>query len=231
MPAYEEEVEEAEREGVKFQFLAAPVELVGKAGRVSAVKVRTMELGDFDRTGRRTPVARGGNDYTLPADMVIAAIGQTLKTEGLFDGVAVALSPRKYLAADPVTGRTSVDWVFAGGDAASGPASVVEAIAAGERAAAGIDRFLTGADHAVWRESRIVDTFFDPEADPVPGARPGMTMIPVARRRGTFAEVETTWPRAVALEEAGRCLRCDYREEAVTGAGAAGSGGRQEKGA
>jgi NADH-quinone oxidoreductase subunit F len=228
MPAYEEEVEEAEREGVKFQFLAAPVELVAKSGRVSAVKVRTMELGDFDRTGRRTPVAKGANDYVLAADMVIAAIGQTLKADGLFDGVSVALNARKYLAADPVTGRTSVDWVFAGGDAANGPASVVEAIAGGERAAAGIDRFLTGADHAVWRDSRIVDTFFDPEADPVPGARPGMTMIPIASRRGTFREVETTWPRAVALEEAKRCLRCDFREEV---AAAAGNGGRQERGA
>jgi NADH-quinone oxidoreductase subunit F len=146
--------------------------------------------------------------------MVIAAIGQTLKPAELFDGVAVRLNERQYLAADPVTGQTSVDWVFAGGDAASGPSSVVEAIAAGEKAAAGIDRFLTGADHALWRENRVVNTFFDPEADPVMANRPGMKLLPVARRAGTFAEVETTWARAVALGETKRCLRCDYREAA-----------------
>jgi len=221
MPAYEEEVEEAEREGVKFEFLAAPLELVEKSGRISAAKFRTMELGEFDRTGRRKPVAKavqppalgGENDFTLPADMVIAAIGQTLKPSELFDGVTVRLNERQYLAADPVTGQTSVEWVFAGGDAASGPSSVVEAIAAGEKAAAGIDRFLTGADHAVWRQSRVVNTFFDPDADPVMAGRPGLKLLPLARRSGTFAEVETTWARAVALGEAKRCLRCDYREQ------------------
>jgi NADH-quinone oxidoreductase subunit F len=229
MPAYEEEVEEAEREGVKFEFLAAPLELVEKSGRVSAAKFRTMELGEFDRTGRRKPVAKavqspalgGENDFTLPADMVIAAIGQTLKPAELFDGVAVRLNERQYLATDPVSGQTSVQWVFAGGDAASGPSSVVEAIAAGEKAAAGIDRFLTGADHALWRESRVVNTFFDPEADPVMANRPGLKLIPVKQRAGTFAEVETTWARAVALGETKRCLRCDYREQPAAAAAAA----------
>ncbi|MGA2480988.1 MAG: NADH-quinone oxidoreductase subunit NuoF, partial [Spirochaetia bacterium] len=220
MPAYAEEVEEAEREGVKFEFLAAPLELVGKAGAVASAKFRTMELGDFDRTGRRKPVAKGENDFTLPADMVIAAIGQTLKPEELFDGISVKLNERHYLAADPVTGQTSVEWVFAGGDATNGPSSVVQAIAEGEKAAAGIDRFLTGANHAVWRENRVVNTFFDPEADPVMANRPGMKLIPVAKRKGTFAEVEIAWPRAVALGESKRCLRCDYREAAAPAAAA-----------
>jgi NADH-quinone oxidoreductase subunit F len=179
-----------------------------------------MELGDFDRTGRRKPVAKGENDFTLPADMVIAAIGQTLKPEELFDGISVKLNERHYLAADPVTGQTSVEWVFAGGDATNGPSSVVQAIAEGEKAAAGIDRFLTGANHAVWRENRVVNTFFDPEADPVMANRPGMKLIPVAKRKGTFAEVEIAWPRAVALGESKRCLRCDYREAAAPAAAA-----------
>jgi NADH-quinone oxidoreductase subunit F len=215
MPAYEEEVEEAEREGVKFEFLAAPLELVAKGGKVATAKFRTMELGDFDRTGRRKPVAKGENDFTLKADMVIAAIGQTLKAQELFDGVAVKLNERQYLATDPVTGQTSVEWVFAGGDATNGPSSVVQAIAEGEKAAVGIDSFLTGAEHAVWRQNRVQNTFFDPEADPVMANRPGMKMIPVAKRKGTFAEVEIAWPRAVALAESQRCLRCDYREEAA----------------
>ena len=224
MPAYEEEVEEAEREGVKFQFLAAPLELVGKNGAVASARFRTMELGEFDKTGRRKPVAHGENDFTLAADMVIAAIGQTLKPEELFDGVSVRLNERQYLAADPVTGQTSLDWVFAGGDAASGPSSVVEAIAAGERAAVGMDQYLTGASHAAWRTNRLADSFFDPDADPVPGNRPGLKLIPVTARKGSFAEVETTWTRSVALAESKRCLRCDYRE--TTEAAAASANGK-----
>jgi NADH-quinone oxidoreductase subunit F len=215
MPAYEEEVREAEREGVKFDFLAAPLDLVEKAGKVSAVRFRTMELGDFDRTGRRKPVAKGENDFTLPADMVIAAVGQTLVAGPLFDGTAPKLNERQYVAADPVTGQTSVEWVFAGGDAVSGPSSVVEAIGAGEKAAAGIDAYLTGADHASWRTYRVADTFFDPEADPVMASRPDVKMIPVVKRKGTFAEVELSWTSAVALGETRRCLRCDYREQAA----------------
>ena len=225
MPAYEEEVGEAEREGVKFAFLAAPLELVEKGGKVAEAKFRTMELGDFDRTGRRKPVARGENDFTLKADMVIAAIGQTLVPAELFDGVSVKLSERHYLDADPVTGQTSVDWIFAGGDAATGPSSVVEAIGAGEKAAVGIDRFLTGAVHAPWRTYTIANTFFDPEADPVIANRPEVKMIPLAKRAGTFAEVETTWARAIALAETQRCLRCDYREEAAIPVGASNGNG------
>jgi NADH-quinone oxidoreductase subunit F len=220
MPAYAEEVEEAEREGVKFEFLGAPLELVRKGGKLAAVKVRTMVLGDFDRTGRRKPVVKGENDYALQADMVIAGIGQTLDAGELFsgpagNGVAVKLNERHYLDADPTTGRTSLEWVFAGGDAASGPSSVVEAIAAGERAAVGIDEYLTGAVHAPWRADHLADSFFDPDADPVPGNRPRLKLIPVNKREHSFAEVETAWSCTVATSESKRCLRCDYREQTV----------------
>jgi NADH-quinone oxidoreductase subunit F len=213
MPAFAEEVEEAEREGVAFEFLAAPLELVRKGEKLVGAKFRTMDLGDFDRTGRRKPVARGENDLVLEADMVIAAIGQKLVPSALFDGVAPKHNEREYLCADPVTGQTSVDWVFAGGDAVSGPSSVVEAIAAGEKAAAGIDAYLTGEAHAPWRAYRQSDAFFDPDADPIAGERPAVKLIPVAKRRGSFAEVELTLPCGTALAESKRCLRCDYREK------------------
>ncbi len=215
MPAWAEEVEEAEKEGVRFEFLAAPLEIVQEKGKVSALKVRRMELGEFDRSGRRKPVAKAGNDFVLPADQVIAAIGQALAPEEIFDGVTLKLNDRQFIAVNPGNGQTSEPWIFAGGDAATGPSSVIEAIGAGERAAVGIDAMLTGAEHASWRVSKLVDTFFDPDADPVMTGRAGLRLLPVAKRKG-FAEVETTWAASVALAEAKRCLRCDYREQTVT---------------
>jgi NADH-quinone oxidoreductase subunit F len=215
MPAWAEEVEEAEKEGVRFEFLVAPLEVVAKKGKMAGLKLRRMELGEFDRSGRRRPVAKAENDFVLPADQVIAAIGQALAPEELVDGVALKLNDRQFIAVNPVNGQTSEPWVFAGGDAVSGPSSVIEAIGAGEKAAVGIDTMLTGADHASWRVSKLVDTFFDPDADPVMTDRAGVKLLPVAKRKG-FAEVETTWVASVAMGESKRCLRCDYREQTVS---------------
>jgi len=213
MPAYAEEVEEAEREGVKFEMLAAPLELVREKGKLTGVKMRRMELGEFDRTGRRKPVANPRSDFVVKADQLIAAIGQALDPNTLFDGITLKLNDREFIAINPVTGQSSEPWVFAGGDAVTGPSSVIEAIAAGEKAAVGMHALLTGADSVPWQVSRTVDTFFDPDADPVMGERPGLKLIPVMKRKG-FAEVETTWSAGVALAETKRCLRCDYREQA-----------------
>ena len=211
MPAYREEVEEAEREGVKFQFLAAPVELVLEKGKLAAVKMQRMGLGDFDRTGRRKPVADPNGEFVMPADQLIAAVGQALQPNEIFNGVSLKLNEREFIAVNPVNGQASEEWVFAGGDAVSGPSSVIEAIAAGEKAASGMHAFLAGKGEIPWHAPRTVDTFFDPDADPVVGSRPGLKLIPVSRRKG-FAEVETTWSAGIALAETKRCLRCDYRE-------------------
>ncbi len=212
MPAYEEEVEEAEKEGVRFQFLAAPTGLTANRGKLAEVRLQTMELGDFDRSGRRRPKPKKDAEYNLPADLLIAAIGQSLEPEQLFDGVRLKLNDRGYIAVNPTSGQTSESWIFAGGDAVDGPSSVIEAVAAGEKAAAGINTFLGGKSEPFWRKDNGVDTFFDPEADPVETPRAEAKLIPVSKRRGNFTEVENTWSQSVALKEAKRCLRCDYRE-------------------
>ena len=149
----------------------------------------------------------------MQADQVIAAIGQALQAEEFVDGTGLRLGRNRYLAVDPVTGRTSVDWIYAGGDAATGPASVIDAIAAGERAAVGIDQALSGANHAFWRTEKNVDTHYDPDVDPVSCARAEARLLPVNRRKGSFAEVELPLAASAAVREARRCLRCDYREE------------------
>ena len=160
---------------------------------MTGVRCKEMALGDYDKSGRRRPVAGHNPDFVVEADTVIAAIGQTLDAAAVLDGTPVELNRWDYLAADPDTGQTSVDWVFAGGDAATGPSSVVEAIGAGERAAAGIDEFLTGANHAFWRRDVEPPTFFDPDADPVVVARHAVEELAVAQRVTNFDEVELSW--------------------------------------
>jgi NADH-quinone oxidoreductase subunit F len=209
MPAYEEEIEEAEHEGVKLRMLTLPEEVLTKNGRVCGLRCREMSLAGFDRSGRRRPEAVG-EAFVIPADQVIAAIGQTLDLDSLLGGLDLKRKWRQFIDANPMTGQTSADWLFAGGDAVTGPDSVVGAVAAGERAAVGIDHFLTGENHAFWRKDHKIDTFFDPGADPLPTAREKMPAISVERRRNSFEEVEHCWDTPVATRQAKRCLRCEY---------------------
>jgi NADH-quinone oxidoreductase subunit F len=211
MPAYAEEIEEAEREGIHLWVLTAPVEIIARDGRAAGVRCQTMRLGEFDRSGRRKPGPSGEDPFTVPADTVIAAVGQSLDAAALLGAADVRLDKAGRIITDPSTGRTSLPWLFAGGDTVTGPASVVDAVAAGERAAAGIDRLLTGADHAFWRACKTVDTHFDPDADPAGFPRARMTMTPVAQRAGNFDEVERAWTEEMACKEAKRCLRCDFK--------------------
>ncbi len=209
MPAYREEIEEALHEGVQLQLLTAPIQVIAESGRVVGVRCQPMQLGEFDRSGRRRP-EQGGDAFVIPADQILVAIGQKLESQEFCDAVNVETRSNGYIVADPVTGQTNHKWIFAGGDAVSGPSSVVEAVAAGERAAVGIDMYLTGQAHASWRDLQEIDTFFDPDADPLDVSREQLPLIPVDRRRHNFDEVEQPWREAVAVRQAQRCLRCDY---------------------
>jgi NADH-quinone oxidoreductase subunit F len=212
MPAYAEEIEEAEHEGVVIKVLTAPLEIVAEKGRVTGVRCQTMNLGEFDRSGRRRPTAAPEAPFVVPTDQVITAIGQKLDPVEILAGLPVALNKEGFVAADPISGRTSLDWLFAGGDAVLGPASVVEAVAAGERAAVAIDAQFTGTEHAFWRREKACDVPFDPNAEPTKQPRARMELLPVERRRENFNEVEQPWTEQTAVGEAKRCLRCDYRD-------------------
>ncbi|NLV71886.1 MAG: FAD-dependent oxidoreductase, partial [Actinobacteria bacterium] len=167
MPAWAEEIIAADEEGISVLPLTTPKEVLrGADGKVTGVLCQQMALGDYDKSGRRRPVAGRNPDFTVPCDQVIAAVGQALDAQRLVGELPVELR-NGWFKVDRATGATSVDWIFAGGDAATGPASVVEAVGAGERAAAAMDRYLTGEDHAFWRRPVVVDTYFDPDADPV----------------------------------------------------------------
>ena len=214
MPAYAEEIDEALQEGVKLRTLVNPESFAVKGGKVVGVVCHPMKLGEFDRSGRRHPEdATEAARETIPADQVIVAIGQALDAKAVSGGVALEINPRGWIKADPRTGATSESWVFAGGDDVTGPSSVVEAIAAGERAAVAIGRMLAGEDQSFWRGYHDAGASFDPDADPVPWSRERLQTIPLEKRRQNFAEVEQPWNEATAVRQAKRCLRCDYGKQ------------------
>ncbi len=218
MPAYDEEIEEAEKEGIELKMLVAPQAIEVTQGRVSGVRCTHMWLGDFDSSGRRRPEASEGDTYLEPADHVIVAVGQRLDANTLLQGVTLKKNVKQFIWADTLTQQTSQEWLFAGGDAVDGPSSVAQAIGAGERAAVGIDHYLTGEEHAFWRRPIHVNTKFDPEAEPQESERASMESLPVERRRSNFKEVELPFREMVAIREAHRCLRCDYRAEPLSDA-------------
>jgi NADH-quinone oxidoreductase subunit F len=209
MPAYEEEIHAALEEGIQLEILAAPVEIIAENGCMTAVKSTRMELGKFDRSGRRSPHPTG-ETFVIEADQLIFAVGQTLNCDTLFGDIHLETHKGTRIQADPLTGETSEPWIFAGGDAVSGPSTVIEAIAGGERAAVGIDSYLTGPKNIFWRNEKRLDTDFDPEADPIPDHRHEFLRLPVESRKHSFTQVEQNWNEDAAMTECQRCLRCDF---------------------
>jgi len=216
MPAYAEEVEEALHEGVILETLIQPVEILSDAnGRVAGIALMPMHLGEYDRSGRRSSAPLDEGLKIIPCDQVIAAIGQLLRTKDLIGETLIDLNSRGFFSANPRSGATSVPGIFAGGDAVTGPASVVEAVGSGERAAISIDEYLSGEAHAFWRISREVDVSYDASADPAPYLRESQPLIDVSRRRCSFEEVEGSWVESSAVRQCKRCLRCDYGKAPV----------------
>ena len=144
MPAIPWEVNEAEAEGVKIEFLVSPERILGQDGRVCGVECVRMELGEPDETGRRKAVPIEGSNFKREADMVILAIGEA--SDVGFLPKEVELSDDGTIWTDPITMETSLKGVFAAGDAVTGPATIIEAICGGKRAATAIERYLTSSD-------------------------------------------------------------------------------------
>ncbi len=214
MPAYEEEIEEALLEGVKLLPLTQPVEVVSdEKGKVKAIRCSCMTLGEFDRSGRRRPTDAHEKPFEIETDQIIVAIGQSLDRKTFTDGIEIPIGENRFIAVNPQDGSTSIPWIFAGGDAATGPGSVVSAIAAGEKAAVGIDRVVSGSSDPFWREEKELDLDYDPDADPVPYPREKIPSIEIERRKNNFDEVEKPWTESVAIRQCARCLRCDYGKE------------------
>ncbi|MGB9683876.1 MAG: FAD-dependent oxidoreductase, partial [Candidatus Bathyarchaeales archaeon] len=140
MPANPWDVKEAECEGVKVEFLVSPKRISGKDGKVSAVEFVRIQLGEFDATGRRKPIQIEGSEFVKEADMVIFAIGEAPDLQ--FLPKEIELTEDGTIWVNPLTMETTIKGVFAGGDAVTGPATIIEAIRAGKIAAASIEYYL-----------------------------------------------------------------------------------------
>jgi heterodisulfide reductase subunit A len=206
MPAWATEVEEAEREGVRIHFLAAPVRVLSQDGRLTGIECIRMELGEPDDSGRRRPMPVKGSEFALDVDNVIIAIGQAVDKAGLPE--EFTYTGWGTLSVDPVTLETSISGVFAGGDVVAGPADVIAAIATGKEAAESIERYLSGNDLREGRPKQITRVK-EVAKDGVPQqARAAMSILDVKRREGSFVEVELGFDEKTAIDEAKRCLNC-----------------------
>ena len=211
MPGSKEEIEEALHEGVKITYLTAPVGIVRKAGKVTAIECVKMKLGEPDESGRKRPIPVPGSEFTLKTDMVIAATGQkpdlsllSAKDKGL---LTTAWGTIKADA----TGATAVAKIFAGGDCVSGPATLIEALNAGNKAAKSIDAYLRGKDFVDELSFADIDVAEQRDIGYIPPAKAEtVKYMDIPDRLRGFAEVEGGFTAGAAMKEAQRCLRC-YR--------------------
>ena len=210
MPALPEEIEEAEEEGIKFTFLATPEKIKGE-GRVERVFCRKMELGEPDESGRRRPMPTE-ETFEVECDTVIAAIGQYPNLEFLSDQDIETVSNRGVLITDSVTKSTSIPGVFAGGDNVLGPATVIEAIAAGKEAAESIHRFLRGRDLHEGRTEPLCAAEVPLEKMPRAERLRQGHREPAERIRD-FGEVAQPLDEEQVVAEAKRCLSCGICSE------------------
>jgi len=212
MPANEEEVSQAEEEGIAMVFLAAPTRVRRRDGHLEVTCIR-MELGEPDAGGRRQPVPVPGSEFQERLDALITAIGQAPQAPGSF---GVRLGRGSTIQVDPVTMTTNRAGVFAGGDAVTGPATVVEALAAGRRAATRISDYLQ--HRYPLPEKEALDSLAgDLRPETVEAIRKigrfEWETAPAEARAQDFAPIDLVYDWQAAISEARRCLRCGMGAE------------------
>jgi NADPH-dependent glutamate synthase beta subunit-like oxidoreductase len=208
MPAYREEVEAAEAEGIKIYYLAAPSKIIGKDGKVVGLECIRTELGEPDESGRRRPIPMKGSEFIMAADTIISAIGEVPDLSFL-ETKKFNITSKKTINVHPYSLVTNVGGIFAGGDVVSGPATVIEAIASGRKAAISMDEYLRG--RGLEYEEQAPSTINTEDVDMNrfnKRERQKMSMLPVGERIRDFREVELGFTELAALSEADRCFQC-----------------------
>ncbi len=208
MPANAEEVAEAQEEGVEIEYLVAPIRIIGAESKVVGVECIRMGLGEADSSGRRRPIPIEGSEFCVEADTVIVAVGQ--RPDLSFLGEDTALTDgRKHIVIDRHTMATKVPGIFAAGDVSGEQGTLIEAIAAGRRAAISIDRFLRGEELKEERSAKAAPVEVNLKKIFIPPIeRQKMPCLPLKDRINNFEEVDLGFAAEVAVREAQRCLNC-----------------------
>ena len=210
MPADKEEIAEAKEEGVKFCFLNAPVEILGKDGKVCGLKVELMELGEKDEKGKRKPVGTGKFE-TIELDSVLAGVGQAIDW-GTLDVGALKTGKKGNAIADPVTYQTEQADIFVGGDVYTGPKFAIDAIAAGREGAESIHRFVQ--DGQSLTRGRNLREFYELDKDNLVFGvdsfdKPArQAVLHDAKKARSFEHDRLTFTEEQVKAEASRCLGC-----------------------
>ena len=211
MPAGELEVNMAEEEAIKILYLTSPIKILGDVGsNVKAIDCIKNKLGEPDASGRRRPEPITGSEFTLPVDMVIAAIGQAPDASFMTEKSGIEFTKWGTVIVDPESFTTSKEGVFAGGDFITGPRNAIEVIGDGRKAARAIDKYLSGG-----KERRFEYTLM--EKDPVRKVsgyeaipRQEQDSVEMGERWEIEKEVELGFSKENAAKEADRCLLCHY---------------------
>ncbi|PKN00056.1 MAG: ferredoxin [Elusimicrobia bacterium HGW-Elusimicrobia-2] len=209
MPAAKEEIEEALKEGIKINFLTNPLAITRSDDKLT-IKCVKMALGDPDESGRKRPVPVEGSEFTTKTDTFVFAIGQ--KTD-LPETLEVTLNKKGLIEADTKTLSCGIEGVFAGGDAVSGPATVIDAIQAGRHAASEMDKFMGGDGQIDYllAKPETEESAFQKEERFAFRERTSSQTLPVEKRLNNFSQVELCFNDDTAVAEAKRCLDCRFR--------------------
>ncbi len=210
MLAEKEEVDAAIEEGIKIHFQVAPLRISGSNGKLEGIECIKTRLTEPDTTGRRKPIPVVGSEFFIEADLIIPAIGQEPDLASLSPEDGVEVSKWNLVIVNPATLQTNRPGVFAGGDVITGPATVIEAIEAGKRAAYYISEYVQGKELPTELEegTPMGDDWLDIPEDVEKRDRVRPSLLEVSKRVKSFDEVNLCIDEESAREEASRCLDC-----------------------
>ncbi|MCL6639412.1 MAG: FAD-dependent oxidoreductase, partial [Firmicutes bacterium] len=211
-----EEIMEAREEGIEFLMLTSPKIIHGENGKVTGLECLRNELGEPDESGRRRPVSIPGSEFFMELDTVIMAVGQVPDT-ACTGGMGLNIGRGGRIAVDGDTLATSLPGVFAGGDTVTGAATVIDAIAAGKKAAESIDRYIQGVDLKEGRPDREKEVAPLPDLPPADSGkgRPAVVHVEAEKRIRSYEEVAAGFSLEEGRSEAERCLNCGVCSECL----------------
>ncbi|MDP3284594.1 MAG: FAD-dependent oxidoreductase, partial [Desulfobacterales bacterium] len=213
MPAYPEEIEGALEEGIEFSYLTAPVCIRSKDGMVTGFECIRTELGPPDASGRRRPVPVKGSEFVIDCDTVIPAIGQKIDVAWVKGEPGLDLTSKNTLKVNPHTFQTGIPDVFVAGDAVTGPATVIEAVASGHRVVEAMHRYICGEDLELYVKEAAAVKPPGTNWKEIPKViqhtpRAVSVHLNPVKRADNFEEVDGNFSEDDAKKEASRCLDC-----------------------